>query len=223
MIVDLTHPCHPQAPLLDQHAADLLEQGEPLPNPHDRLVRLGQRGVDASKTLRSPLREHTAGHIATAHDQTIAIGNDSDVVMTRAGDPAEHRAQLKPIVRERLASLDHLPVQLKDPVRSQLRKQLQQTTSELVLGGDLTEVARRSIEELGTQVNNPPRAVAHRAVDRERVKLGIDRGAQPLLALTHRPLDPRALGHLARTHGDTLAPPDHAVHNPAAADRRAAA
>ena len=139
--------------------------------------------------------------------------------MTGGGDPAEHRAQLKPIVRERLASLDDLPVQLEDRVRGQLRKQLQQTTSELVLGGDLTEVARRSIDELGTHVDNAPRAIAHRAVDRERVKLGVDRGAQPLLALTHRLLDPRALGHLARAHGDTPAPP---VHKPSAADRRAA-
>ena len=37
-IVDLTHPRHPQPPLLDQHAADLLEEGKPLPDPHDRLV-----------------------------------------------------------------------------------------------------------------------------------------------------------------------------------------
>ena len=56
--------------------------------------------------------------------------------MTGAGDPAEHRAQLKAVLRERLASLDHLPVQLKDPVRGQLRRQLQQSTSELVLGGE---------------------------------------------------------------------------------------
>ena len=193
-----------------------------MPGPRDRLVCLGQRGVDAGKPLRSPLGEHTAGHIATAHNQTIAIGNDSDVVMTGGGNPAEHRAQLKPVVRERLASLDHLPVQLEDRVRGQPRKQLQQTTSELVLGGDLTEVARRSIDELGTHVDNPPRAVADRAVDRERVKLGVDRGAQPLLALTHRPLDPRALGHLARAHGDTLAPPDHGFHKPRTGHRRTA-
>ena len=138
-------------------------------------------------------------HIATAHNQTIAVANDPDVVVTGAGDAAEQRVQLEPVFRERLASLDHLPIQLEDPARGQLGKQLQQTASELVLSGDLTELARRSIDELGTNVDDPPRAVTHRAVDRERIELRIDRGPQPLLALPHRPLDPRALGHLAPT------------------------
>jgi hypothetical protein len=59
-----------------------------------------------------------------------------------AGGSAEQRVQLDPVLRERLASLDHLPIQLEDRARGQLGKQLQQTASELVLGGDLTEVAR---------------------------------------------------------------------------------
>ena len=141
VLVDLTHPRHPQPPLLDQHAADPLEQCKPLPDPHDRLVCPGQRRVDASKPLRSPLGDHATGYIATAHDHTIALANDSDVVMTGASDAAEQRVQLEPILRERLASLDHLPIQLEDPARGQLGKQLQQTAPELLPSGDLTELA----------------------------------------------------------------------------------
>ena len=63
--------------------------------------------------------------------------------MTGAGGAAEQRVQLKPVFRDGLASLDHLPIQLEDPTRGQLRKQLQQTASELLLGGDLSELARR--------------------------------------------------------------------------------
>jgi hypothetical protein len=53
------------------------------------------------------------------------------------------------------------------------------------------------VRQLGTNVDDTPGAVAIRAVDRERVELRVDRGSQPLVALTHRPLDPHALGHLA--------------------------
>ena len=73
VIVDLTHPRHPQPPLLDQHAADLLEEGKALPDPDDRLVCLGQRGVDPSNPLRSPLGADTARQIAIAHRQAIPV------------------------------------------------------------------------------------------------------------------------------------------------------